>query len=107
LDRIMEKPESIDFLDVITSQKQEDVIRRMKNFIKEMHAQKKMVHRDLSPRNIMVDRGGNWYVIDYGRARRIEIGDDTTDVSESSDIAGAENAIRQLYAKLVDTSSKM
>jgi tRNA A-37 threonylcarbamoyl transferase component Bud32 len=107
LDRIMEKPESIDFLDVITSQKQEDVIRRMKNFIKEMHAQKKIVHRDLSPRNIMVDRGGNWYVIDYGRARRIEIGDDTTDVSESSDIAGAENAIRQLYAKLVDTSSKM
>jgi tRNA A-37 threonylcarbamoyl transferase component Bud32 len=106
LDRIIENPEGIDFLDVIASQKQEDVIQRMRNFITRMHKEKKIVHRDLSPRNIMVDKEGNWYVIDYGRARRIEIGDDTTDVSETTDIASAENAIRQLYAK-IDTSRNL
>ena len=103
LDRIMENPEAVDFLDVIRSQKQEDVIARMRNFVLQMHSKKKIVHRDFSPRNVMVDREGNWYVIDFGRAKRIEIGDSSTDVSENTDLASAENAIRQLYAKIVDT----
>lgn len=64
LDRIMENPEAVDFLDVIRSQKQEDVIARIRNFVLQMHSKKKIVHRDFSPRNVMVDREGNWYVID-------------------------------------------
>jgi tRNA A-37 threonylcarbamoyl transferase component Bud32 len=100
LDRIMEKPDQIDFLEVIKNQNVEDVVNRFREFISAIHLEKKLVHRDLSPRNIMVDREGNWYVIDFGRAKRIEIGDDSTDLSEKSDMAGVENAIRQLYAKI-------
>lgn len=100
LDRVMENPAAVDFLDVITSQKKEEVIERLRHYISEMHKIKKIVHRDMNHRNIMVDRSGNWYVIDFGRARRIEIGDDRTDMSESTDLAGVESVIKGFYEKL-------
>ncbi len=97
---ITENPEIIDYLDVIKNQDMNDVLRRMRNFITTMHKEKRLVHRDLTARNIMVDREGNWYVIDFGRARPIEIGDDSTDLSEASDVPTAEGAIRALFAKI-------
>lgn len=106
LDRVIDKLDTVDFLEVIKSQKKEDVIFKIRAFISAMHAEKKIVHRDLSPRNIMVDREGRWYIIDFGRAKRIEIGDQSTDMSETTDLASAENAIRQLYEK-IDNREKM
>lgn len=100
LDRIIANPEAVDFLDVIRAQRKEDVIASVRAFMEKLHSEKKIVHRDMSPRNIMVDKQGRWYVIDFGRAKRIEIGDSTTDLSEHTDIASAENAIRQLYASI-------
>lgn len=97
---ITENPESIDYLDVIKKQDMKDVLSRMRNFILEMHKEKKIVHRDLTARNIMVDRNGNWYVIDFGRAKRIEIGDSSTERSEEADVPTAEGAIRALFAKI-------
>lgn len=97
---ITEKPESIDYLDVIKKQDMKEVISRIKNFILQMHKEKKIVHRDLTSRNIMVDRNGDWYIIDFGRAKRIEIGDDSTVLSENSDVPTAEGAIRALFAKI-------
>jgi serine/threonine protein kinase len=94
------KPDSIDYLDVIKRQDMNDVLKRMKNFITSMHNDKKIVHRDLTARNIMVDRKGDWYVIDFGRAKRIEIGDDSTNMSEEADAPTAEGAIRALFAKI-------
>lgn len=97
---ITENPESIDYLDVIKKQNMSDVLLRMRNFILHMHKEKKLVHRDLTARNIMVDRKGDWYIIDFGRAKRIEIGDSSTDLSENADVPTAESAIRGLFAKL-------
>ena len=100
LNLIIENPDLIDFLDVIKQQDMDDILRRMKNFITRMHTDKKLVHRDLTARNIMVDKEGNWYVIDFGRARPIEIGDNSTDMSEASDFPTAESSIRTLFAKI-------
>jgi tRNA A-37 threonylcarbamoyl transferase component Bud32 len=97
---ITDNPESIDFLEVIKKQDMQEVLKKMRNFITKMHTEKKLVHRDLTARNIMIDRDGNWYVIDFGRARPIEIGDDSTDMSEASDVPTAEGAIRALFAKI-------
>ena len=100
LNIIMENPEKIEFLDVIKKQDMSEVIDRMNKFIKKMHEEKRIVHRDLTARNIMVDKNGNWYVIDFGKAKRIEIGDDSTEGSERTDASTAENSIRELYAKI-------
>lgn len=97
---ITDNPDAIDYVDVIRKQDMNDVLRRMRNFITSMHTDKKIVHRDLTARNIMVDRKGDWYVIDFGRAKRIEIGDDSTNMSEDSDVPTAEGAIRALFAKI-------
>lgn len=97
---ITDSPDSIDYLDVIKKQDMNVVLLRMRNFITKMHEEKKLVHRDLTARNIMVDRNGDWYIIDFGRAKAIEIGDDSTDMSEASDIPTAEGAIRALFAKI-------
>lgn len=86
---------------LIRKQDVNDVVSRMREFIDRMHKEKKIVHRDLSPRNIMVDKNGNWYVIDFGRSRRIEIGDSSTDMAEETDMASAENAVREAFKKIL------
>jgi tRNA A-37 threonylcarbamoyl transferase component Bud32 len=97
---ITESPDSIEYLDVIKKQNMNDVLADMRKFIKVMHEEKKIVHRDLTARNIMVDKNGNWFVIDFGRAKRIEIGDESTAVSEDADVPTAEGAIRALFKKI-------
>lgn len=95
--RIIENPAAVQFLNVIRKQDEKDVVGRYRNYVKALHSDAKKVHRDLTPRNLMVDKDGNWFVIDFGRAKNIEIGDDSTDLSEASDIPTVENAVRSLF----------
>jgi tRNA A-37 threonylcarbamoyl transferase component Bud32 len=98
IDQIIARPDDCDFIEEIKKQDMKEVLRRMKLFIERMHEEIKIVHRDFATRNIMVDRQGNWYVIDFGKAKRIEIGDTSTDMSQATDFPSAENAIRKLFA---------
>jgi tRNA A-37 threonylcarbamoyl transferase component Bud32 len=100
LDQIIADPHGCEFLDVLKKQDMKDVLRRMKLFIQKLHDEMKIVHRDLATRNIMVSATGDWYVIDFGKAKRIEIGDSTTEMSQATDFPSAENAIRKLFAVL-------
>lgn len=100
LDQIIDNPEACDFINELRTQNQQEVLRRMKMFIEKLHKEKNIVHRDLATRNIMVDKKGGWYVIDFGKAKRIELGDTTTDMSEATDFPTAENAIRKLFTAI-------
>lgn len=100
LDQIIVDPHACEFLDVLRKQDMKDVLRRMKLFIQKLHDEMKIVHRDLATRNIMVSATGDWYVIDFGKAKRIEIGDSTTEMSQATDFPSAENAIRKLFAAI-------
>lgn len=100
LDQIIADPHNCEFLDVIKKQDMKDVLRRMKLFIEKLHTEMKIVHRDLATRNIMVSNTDDWYVIDFGKAKRIEIGDSSTEMSQATDFPSAENAIRKLFAAL-------
>jgi tRNA A-37 threonylcarbamoyl transferase component Bud32 len=100
LNLIIENPDKYPFVEHIKKQDMKEVIRRYKAFVVAMHEEKKLVHRDITPRNMMVDEEGNWYLIDFGRAKKIEIGDDSTDRFEGVDIASVESAVRELYAKI-------
>jgi tRNA A-37 threonylcarbamoyl transferase component Bud32 len=100
LDKIIADPEGCDFLDTIRAQDMYDIIRKMNAFLSVLHSDKKIVHRDLATRNIMIDTNGDWYVIDFGKAKRIELGDSTTDLSEKSDFVSAESSIRKLFLSI-------
>ena len=100
LDQIIADPHGCEFLDVLRKQDMKDVLRRMKLFIEKLHSDMNIVHRDLATRNIMVSNTGDWYVIDFGKAKRIEIGDSSTEMSQATDFPSAENAIRKLFAAL-------
>lgn len=100
LDKIIADPHSCEFLEEIKKQDMKEVLRRMKKFVEKMHEEMKLVHRDFATRNIMIDKNGTWYVIDFGKAKRIEIGDTSTDMSQATDFPSAENAIRKLFAAI-------
>ncbi len=100
LDKIIENPHDCSFLELLQKQDMAEVLRKMKVFLTKLQEEKKIVHRDLATRNIMVDKNGTWYVIDFGKAKKIEIGDDSTVMSEQADFAMAESSIRQLFAKI-------
>lgn len=100
LDKIISDRNSCDFLEVIQKQDMNTVIKNMKSFIAKLHNDMKIVHRDLATRNIMIDREGNWYVIDFGKAKKIELGDYSTEISQESDFATAESSIRNLFSKI-------
>lgn len=61
-------PEGFDF---------DSFYERLETYIRELHSKKKISHRDLFARNIMVENNGDSvYVIDFGRARKIEQDED-------------------------------
>lgn len=93
------KEASHDLVQLILSQDKNDVIRRLQHFIKAMHAQKGILHRDLDDGNIMIDKHGHWYIIDFGRAKKIDVGEDATHL-EDVDIQWMREAILDIYRAL-------
>lgn len=74
-------------------------MRRFTNYLTRMHKEKKIVHRDVDDGNIMIDKDGNWYLIDFGRVKRIEIGEDAS-VLEEEDFKEMRFTIREIYSIL-------
>jgi tRNA A-37 threonylcarbamoyl transferase component Bud32 len=77
LSQILERP--ADNLELITMLKMLDgeaVKKSLLSYVTALHDTFKITHGDLFQRNIMVDGQGNFFVIDFGKAKREEIGED-------------------------------
>ncbi len=97
LEAIKTSPEdSQDFVELIKSQDKEQVISKITQFIKQMHIVKRIIHGDIHAGNIMIDKKGNWYVIDFGLSMNIDFDDDSTDLKEK-DILNVRETIEGVY----------
>lgn len=101
LNVIIEKPEDCPFINEIKKLDSKEVLRKFKLFVEKMHSERKIVHHDLDERNIMIDENLNWFVIDFGRAKRLEIGgDDIHQTQQDVDTAQVESSIKTFFKKL-------
>lgn len=101
LNMILEKPDECPFIDKIKELDMKEVLRKFKIFVEKMHSERKIVHHDLNQRNIMIDENLNWFVIDFGRAKRLEIGgDDIHQTQQDVDMAQIESSIKTFFKKL-------
>jgi tRNA A-37 threonylcarbamoyl transferase component Bud32 len=96
---IENKEASADFISLIKRQNMEEVILRIEGFLKQMHIQKEITHNDIHEGNIMIDKNGDWYVIDFGSAEEILL-DDTTESKKEKDVMRAREAIVNLYRSI-------
>ena len=103
LSQILERPaDSIELISMLKALDRESVKRSLLAYVTALHDTFKITHGDLFQRNIMVDQEGKFYVIDYGKARREEIGEDhegrrKTDIATlTSEIGVFFNAIDKL-----------
>lgn len=77
LSQILERPsDNIELIRLIKSLDRKKVQRSIISYIQALHDDFKITHGDLFRRNIMVDVQGSFYVIDFGKAKREEVGED-------------------------------
>ncbi|KXJ99052.1 MAG: 3-deoxy-D-manno-octulosonic acid kinase [Parcubacteria bacterium OLB19] len=74
---IMSKPElNVELVKLAKTLDREMVLKKLTNYVKEMHSKFKITHNDLEVINIMLDYEGNLYVIDFGKSKYEEVGED-------------------------------
>jgi tRNA A-37 threonylcarbamoyl transferase component Bud32 len=100
LSRIIEKPsENRDLIRMLKSMEPEAVEKKLVDYIRSLHREFKISHNDLYRRNLMVDHDGNFYLIDFGKAKYEEIGEDH-ELFRNSDIAILVSEIRQFFEEI-------
>ena len=77
----------------------DDFHRFLVEYIKALHDNFKVTHGDLFLRNIMVDDTGSFYVIDFGKAKVEQIGEDH-EARRSVDIATITSEIGKFFQEL-------
>lgn len=103
LSQLLEKPgASPDLIKVAKGMDRESVLEDLVGLVEILHSHG-VTHNDLKSRNIMFDKDGNWFIIDFGKARREEPGEDHERLRKI-DIASLKGEVREFFKKL-DTIS--
>jgi hypothetical protein len=56
-----------DFLQRVRKSSEASTAKRIENFLRSVHTEKRIVHGDIHPGNIMFDMSGNIFIIDFGK----------------------------------------
>lgn len=100
LSRILEKPsENRELIYMLRRMNRKEVEKKLVSYIQLLHQSFKITHNDIAKRNIMVDQKGNLYIIDFGKAKQEEIGEDHNQY-RNSDIARTVSEIRHFFQSL-------
>lgn len=77
LSQVLERPaENGQLVELLKEVNREQVTTQLIEYIQALHANFKVTHGDLFLRNIMVDDKANFYIIDFGKAKIEQIGED-------------------------------
>jgi len=77
LSQILERQsDNIELIAMLKTLDRETVKKNLLAYVTSLHDTCKITHGDLFQRNIMVDEEGKFYIIDFGKAKREEIGED-------------------------------
>jgi tRNA A-37 threonylcarbamoyl transferase component Bud32 len=101
---LLEKPREHEELIAIAKKlDKEKIVTSILAYVRAMHHQK-ITHNDLFKRNIMLDKEGNLFIIDFGKAKLIEIGKDLED-EQRRDLATVENEVRLFFRDIDNISN--
>ncbi len=97
LSRILEEPQNnIELIAMLKTVNRQEVEEKLVSYVSELQGQFKISHNDLFRRNIMVDENANFYIIDFGKARTEEVGEDH-EMKFKSDLATIRSEIRGFF----------
>jgi tRNA A-37 threonylcarbamoyl transferase component Bud32 len=100
LSQILERPaENSKMIEMLKEVNREQIKTQLLEYIKALHEDFKVTHGDLFLRNIMMDEGGNFYVIDFGKAKVEQIGEDH-ESRRSVDVATLTSEIGKFFKEL-------
>lgn len=97
LSRILEEPEkNIELITILKEKDRQEVRDSLVAYVAALHKKFKVTHNDLFQRNIMVDTAGHFYIIDFGKAKHEQIGEDH-EVYQKSDIEKVSTSINNFF----------
>jgi len=100
LSQILERPaENQELLELLKSADRVQIKAQLIEYIQALHEDFKITHGDLFLRNIMVDDTGNLYVIDFGKAKVEQLGEDH-EARRSVDVATVTSEIGRFFKEL-------
>jgi tRNA A-37 threonylcarbamoyl transferase component Bud32 len=100
LSRILEfQSKNVDLIAMLKEVDRTQVERDLIAYIKLLHDTFQITHNDLFQRNVMVDNTGKFYIIDFGKAKYQEIGEDHEQFRKS-DIAVLVSEVRKFFQEI-------
>lgn len=98
--QIMQKPsENIELIELARTLDRETALDNIVSFVREMHEKFKITHNDLEIINVMLGFDGNFYVIDFGKSKFEEIGEDH-EMYREFDIKMVKSAVQEFFEKI-------
>jgi len=97
LAQILERPaENKELIELSKKMDPKDIERRLLTYVEGMHTRFNISHGDIFLRNIMLDKEGNFYIIDFGKAEIEELGEDH-EMRRKKDIATTTSEIKKFF----------
>jgi tRNA A-37 threonylcarbamoyl transferase component Bud32 len=102
--KIIEKPkENIDLINLAKTLDREAVKKDLVSYIKAVHDNFKITHGDLDDINIMLGLDGHFYIIDFGKSKHEEVGEDH-EMYRDDDVRRIKLAIEGFFNRLDNIS---
>jgi len=94
-----EPQKNLELIKIMKKFDQKETIESFVEYVKTLHSEHKIIHNDIALRNIMIDKEGFLYLIDFGKSRKEEFGE-SFDILKNSDIAKVKSELTMFFASI-------
>lgn len=97
---ILERPEqNHELINMVKGLDRDKIKKALSNYVRILHEKFKITHGDLFMRNLMVDEDGNFYIIDFGKAKTEQLGEDH-ELRREKDITLINSEIQKFFREI-------